>query len=618
LPKRHLRYTRAPCSGRILTIDSSYFAIETVVFDATFRLMTTLRLHCRAAVAASAVAVGLLAVPAPAQAQEPVLVIDGRGWGHGVGMSQEGARTMGGAGSSTEQILAKFYPGTVKGSARGDLRVVVLESAQGTETLSFPGGGEIRAMPTGGQPEGFPVIVQPGGRVDIIRDQDGYRVGRATPTETAAPAPLSRLRLISSDAVTSSPIATLPTAATATTTTTLTGTTSTTTASSTTTTLAATMSTTATTAGGLVTPPASRPPSSSPAQSAPSPAATPSTTVPTTAVLPRPGPTEPGPFWAVPREGQTVATSRGRRYRGAIEVAAGAGGRLRMVNHVDVESYLRGMGEVLDPGWPPAALRAQAIAARTYALRTAGAELCDDDRCQVYLGQSAEYPAMDKAVADTRQQVLLYGGQLASTFYSANAGGISATAEEGFGKDGATYPYLTSEQYPSADPDPWTERPGLAEVAQRTGYSGQLAGARITSAGPSGRAIEVTLDGDAGAKAVDGRTFASQLGLRSTLFALRSAVGEAVPLPAIPSTAVVAQELAPAEGTGAGVGDQAIALAPPPAPGSWLRRQVPRLLLLLFADVLLLCSRPRWRARLAIVLAEVRTHALALVAHQRT
>src|SRR5205807_2037899 len=140
-------------------------------------------------------------------------------------------------------------------------------------------------------------------------------------------------------------------------------------------------------------------------------------------------------LWAVPRDSGTVAVPvRGRRYRGVVE-ATGDAGALHLVDQVDVEQYLQGMGEVLDGSWPQAALRAQAVAARTYALRgmaTSG-QLCDDDHCQVYLGQQVEYPAMNKAVADSRGQVVTYHGGLASAVYSANGGGFSATPEEGFG-----------------------------------------------------------------------------------------------------------------------------------------------------------------------------------------
>src|SRR5205085_5761039 len=102
--------------------------------------------------------------------------------------------------------------------------------------------------------------------------------------------------------------------------------------------------------------------------------------------------------WAVPAPGgTTLLPTRNRRYRGEMEVSAsGAGGNLRFVNRVDVEEYLRGMGEVRDPSWPAASLQTQAIAARTYALRAVegGGEICDDDRCQVYIGQTVQYPEM--------------------------------------------------------------------------------------------------------------------------------------------------------------------------------------------------------------------------------
>src|SRR5437868_15512049 len=125
------------------------------------------------------------------------------------------------------------------------------------------------------------------------------------------------------------------------------------------------------------------------------------------------------------------------------------------------------MGGVRDPSWPEASLKTQAIAARTYALRSLGGELCDYDRCQVCLGSGAEYSAMDKAVADSRGQVVTYGGGLASTVYSANAGGVSATAPEGFGAGSPNYPYLNPAPYTTSDPDPWSVKIALSDLAAR-------------------------------------------------------------------------------------------------------------------------------------------------------
>src|SRR5207245_11220094 len=130
------------------------------------------------------------------------------------------------------------------------------------------------------------------------------------------------------------------------------------------------------------------------------------------------------PLYAGPRGSGTIQVdARGRRYRGFVEASA-TSGPVRRVDQLDVEDYLRGMGEVRDPKWPPASLRTQAIAARTYALRamSTSGELCDDERCQVYLGQQAEYAAMDRAVAQTQGQVLVYGRAPASALYSSHGG----------------------------------------------------------------------------------------------------------------------------------------------------------------------------------------------------
>jgi len=212
--------------------------------------------------------------------------------------------------------------------------------------------------------------------------------------------------------------------------------------------------------------------------------------------------------------------STGRRYRGVIRVSD-AGGGLQLVNQINVEQYLRGMGEVREPGWPAAALQTQAIAARTYALRSAGGVLCSTDQCQVYLGETAEYGAMDAAVAATSGQVVRYRGGLADTVYSANGGGFTATPEEGFGGGQSDTPYLQAVPYPSGDPEPWTMRSTLAEMAGHLGYGGTATGARVSKTGPSGRALEVTFDGSSGPLAVDGQKFESVLKLRSTLFTLR-------------------------------------------------------------------------------------------------
>jgi SpoIID/LytB domain protein len=165
----------------------------------------------------------------------------------------------------------------------------------------------------------------------------------------------------------------------------------------------------------------------------------------------------------------------------------------------------------------------------------ASGELCDTDRCQVYLGQQAEYGAMTKAVADTRGRVVVYGLGLASTVYSSNGGGVSATPEEGFGTSAKSYPYLRSVHYTTNDPGPWTVRVALGDIASRFRYKGEVTGARVTRTGPSGRATEITLDGSSGTQIVEGMRFATGLGLRSTLFSFRVEQAATAPPPPPPA-----------------------------------------------------------------------------------
>ena len=423
----------------------------------------------------------------------PVLVLEGTGWGHGVGLSQWGAEYLARTGRSSAEILATFYPGAQLGTAQGSVRVAVHQPGGPTTTVTFPQGGEVRSPLEGPQAPGFPVAVPPGGRVRITFDGGGYRVdGVATAQGTGATPYQEDPCLLG---VVCSP-------------------------STTTTQPPATTTTTAPPPGGGGDPP----PGPDPGQPGPPP---PGDQPPASGG----GARSPSSVWAVPASGGvTHVDDRGRSYRGAVE--ATGGGALRLVNLVGIEDYLRGMAEV--PGtWPAAAVQAQTVAARTYALRAvqASGELCDDARCQVYVGQTAENPGQDAAVAATSGQVVTYGGALAAAVYSADAGGVSATTLEGFGTPDGVYPYLTTVRYDTDNPLPWRLEVGLGDVARRLGYPGSVTGVRVAEAGPSGRALSVVLEGSSGERAVDGRQFARALGLRSTRFTVTAGSAAVAPPP---------------------------------------------------------------------------------------
>lgn len=441
-----------------------------------------------------------LTPPVPAGASVPVLVLDGTGYGHGVGLSQWGVEHLARTGRSTAEILGTFYPGASLGTASGPVRVAVHRPATSTTTLTFPEGGEVRSPLEGEQAAGFPIRVGPGGRVRVTFD-GAYRVDPLVVAAATSPAtPYQECWL--GDLC------------------------------------------------PLITPPPPPPPSTTtppPTTSPPPPGATPPPGQPGEPAAPGPpaAAASPNPVWAVPSPGgSTTVDERGRSYRGVLE-ATGAGG-LRLVNLVGIEDYLRGMAEV--PGtWPAAAVQAQTIAARTYGLRAmaASGELCDDARCQVYVGRTAESPGQDAAVAATAGQVVAYGGALAAAVYSADAGGVSATTLEGFGTPDGVYPYLTTVRYDTDNPLPWHLTVSLGDLGARLGYPGTVTGVRVGQTGPSGRALTMVLAGSAGEVSVDGRTFARSLGLRSTRFT--ATVGSADGTPAPPPPAGEALQLLPEE-----------------------------------------------------------------------
>lgn len=128
---------------------------------------------------------------------------------------------------------------------------------------------------------------------------------------------------------------------------------------------------------------------------------------------------------------QVQAGSLTRTYRGRVTVTARP--QIRVVNTLDLEDYLRGVvASEMPASFPPEALKAQAVAARTYTLVNLGrhtadtADLCDTVHCQAYKGVSAEHPATSAAVSATTGIVVTHQGRLLLTMYSSCCGGRTA------------------------------------------------------------------------------------------------------------------------------------------------------------------------------------------------
>jgi stage II sporulation protein D len=337
----------------------------------------------------------------PAVPGEAVFVLSGRGWGHGVGMSQYGAYGMATEGRSYDEILSYYYSGTELGrSGKNQVRVLLAEGRQAV----------------------------------TISSQAPYKVVDATGTVTKIAA------------------------------------------------------------GPLVLKP--------------------------NLMLPTPT----GPISAIGplsiRAGKAPLSLDGRAYHGRLDVAV-QGSFLRVVNTIAMESYLQGVvAREMPHTWPLEALKAQAVAARSYALanlvKGKPFDLYPDQRSQVYDGIAGEKPRTTEAVRATTGRIVVYGGRVASTYYFSSSGGKTASSADVFG---FAVPYLVSR------PDPWDKvsphhRWGPVLLGARTVQAKLGIEARILDATgvptPSGRLRAVMLETAGGPSSVPAALLRTTLGLRST------------------------------------------------------------------------------------------------------
>ncbi|MDE3069293.1 MAG: SpoIID/LytB domain-containing protein [Acidobacteriota bacterium] len=213
-------------------------------------------------------------------------------------------------------------------------------------------------------------------------------------------------------------------------------------------------------------------------------------------------------------------TALGRVARGR-KVRVLLGGR---VVRIGLERYVRGVVAAEMPAsWPMAALEAQAVASRTYALTDhAGGGAFDvyaDTRSQVYGGRAAETARTNAAVAATAGEVVTYGARPAITYFFASSGGITENVQDGF-------PGAQAEPWLRGVPDPydggplhrWKVRMGFAEAAARLAglVRGRFEGIEVLRRGFSPRVVSAEVLGSEGPAEVSGPELEARLGLDST------------------------------------------------------------------------------------------------------
>ena len=213
-----------------------------------------------------------------------------------------------------------------------------------------------------------------------------------------------------------------------------------------------------------------------------------------------------------------------RRYRGLVRVLP-EGDRLQAVNMLGLEHYLASVvGSEMPASWPAEALRAQAVAARTYALAQLKPEAPFDLRStvasQVYRGTEAETDSTRSAVAATRSLVLSHGGSLIDAVFHSSSGGSTENSGEMWNRQ---LPYLVS--VPDRDKlSPWHQWSVRFEPDQLRRAFQETAGAsriEVLAASSTGRVRRARVIGPAGSLDLSGSELRQRLGLRSTLVQFR-------------------------------------------------------------------------------------------------
>jgi stage II sporulation protein D len=237
--------------------------------------------------------------------------------------------------------------------------------------------------------------------------------------------------------------------------------------------------------------------------------------------------------------GQAIRVSeKGTSYRGMIEVAT-INGELRVVNEVGIEDYLYGVvPKEMSDYWPLEALKAQAVAARTYVAANLGRygnygfDLTDDTYCQAYGGVNVEGSNSRAAVTQTCGEILVYNGQPISALYHSNSGGYTENSENVWM---SAIPYLKGVNDPysvglGGNSDKWQKsfskeslENSINKKLKASGRStiGSLSGIRVLETGVSGRLTKVSIDGTAGSAVISKDLIRYYLGdLDSNLFTI--------------------------------------------------------------------------------------------------
>jgi stage II sporulation protein D len=217
--------------------------------------------------------------------------------------------------------------------------------------------------------------------------------------------------------------------------------------------------------------------------------------------------------------GIVTVANKGASYRDIIELRPGLSGGVTAVNKVKLENYIRGVVANESPAsWPIEALKAQAVAARSYALGTGSGNAVfdhyDTTASQVYGGYSSETAQTNRAVSRTAGQVLRHDGKVIVAYFHSTSGGYTENNENIF-VGGTPLAYIRGVEDPWDKYSPYHRWGPIYYSPSRLGAAmgvGRLRRVTVNKRGVSGRIVYATFHGSAGKRRVDGWS-----GLRGTL-----------------------------------------------------------------------------------------------------
>lgn len=199
----------------------------------------------------------------------------------------------------------------------------------------------------------------------------------------------------------------------------------------------------------------------------------------------------------------------GVAYRGGMIIRRFAGSDLTLINTVTLNEYLYGvLPKEMSGDWPLEALKAQAVAARNYAVTSMGKhisrgfDLCATPDCQVYGGYRVENPVCRQAVDETNDRFLMYGNKLVQAFFHSNSGGKTENSENVWS---AAIPYLigVDDSYSIGAPNTdWTKVYTKTDIEQRLIANqmnvGSVTNVSVSRKSQNDRVLELLVQGTQG------------------------------------------------------------------------------------------------------------------------